>query len=71
MDPNIAAWMIAGGPRIELHATQRDREQLHAYLESRRVERHSTWVERIAARLRPSGRTSAPRPALDAACCAA
>ena len=39
MDTNLAAWMIAGGPRIELHATQRDREQLHAFRESRESQR--------------------------------
>jgi hypothetical protein len=37
MDTNIAAWMIAGGPRLEgLHA-ERDREQLHAFRESQRL----------------------------------
>ena len=38
MDTNLSAWMIAGGPRIELQATQRDREQLHAFRESQRVD---------------------------------
>lgn len=38
MDTNIAAWMIAGGTRIELQATQRDRAQLHAFRESQRVQ---------------------------------
>ncbi len=47
MDTNLSAWMIAGGPRIELHATQREREQLHAFRESQRVERPS-----LAARIR-------------------
>ena len=46
MDTNIAAWMIAGGPRIELRATQREREQLHAYLDSQRAETASL-VDRI------------------------
>jgi hypothetical protein len=37
MDTNLAAWMIAGGPRLEnLHA-DRDRAQLHAFRESQRV----------------------------------
>ena len=38
MDTNLSAWMIAGGPRIELQATQRDREQLHALRASQRVD---------------------------------
>ena len=38
MDTNLAAWMIAGGPRIELHSVQREREQLHAFRESQRAD---------------------------------
>ena len=39
MDTNIAAWMIAGGPRLENpHADRdRDRDQLLAFRESQRV----------------------------------
>lgn len=49
MDPNIAAWMIAGGPRIELATERRDREQLHAYRESQRVTSvdRPTWFQRL------------------------
>ena len=43
MDTNIAAWMIAGGPRLEDPHAQRDREQLHAFRESQRV----AAVERV------------------------
>ena len=52
MDTNIAAWMIAGGPRIELRATQREREQLHAYLDSQRAETASL-VDRIRRLVQP------------------
>ena len=41
MNTNIAAWMIAGGPRSEFHATEREHEQLYAFRESQRVERVS------------------------------
>ncbi|GAC1663482.1 MAG: hypothetical protein NVS9B8_02550 [Candidatus Limnocylindrales bacterium] len=67
MDTNIAAWMIAGGPRIELQATHRDRAQLHAFRESQRVQpRHQS--NGLIARIRqlvgsePSGseRTCCP-----------
>ncbi|MBA2381800.1 MAG: hypothetical protein H0V73_06790 [Chloroflexi bacterium] len=64
MDTNIAAWMIAGGPRIELKATQRDRDQLHALRESQRVERVS-FLDRIRGITRP--RTVET----DLVCCAA
>ncbi len=37
MDTNIAAWMIAGGPRLQDPHAARDREQLHAFRESQRV----------------------------------
>jgi hypothetical protein len=37
MDTNIAAWLIAGGQRIANPHEARDREQLVAYLESRRT----------------------------------
>jgi hypothetical protein len=52
MDTNLAAWMIAGGPRIDLQATQRDREQLYALRESRKAE-HVGWMDRILGRSRP------------------
>lgn len=67
MDTNIAAWMIAGGPRIELEATQRDREQLHAFRESQRVEREVR--PGFLARLR--GATGTREPELDLVCCTA
>jgi hypothetical protein len=57
--------MIAGGPRIELQATQRDREQRHALLESRATEPRSGLLDRILGRSRPN-------PAeLDLVCCPA
>jgi hypothetical protein len=65
MDTNIAAWMIAGGPRIELQATQRDREQRHALLESRATEPRAGLLDRLLGRSRP-------KPAeLDLVCCPA
>lgn len=64
MDTNIAAWMIGGGPRIELEATRRDREQLHAYLDRQRTAEPSL-VERIRGLV-------APKPAAaDLHCCPA
>ena len=67
MDPNISAWMIAGGPRIELQSERREREQLHAYLESQRVTAATLGlVERIARIVRP-----APTTCPDPACCPA
>ena len=41
MNMNIAAWMIAGGPRIEFRASQREHEQLLAFREGQRAERVS------------------------------
>ena len=64
METNLAAWMIAGGPRIELASTRRNREQLHTLLESRKADRVSL-IDRILGRSRP-------KPAqLDLVCCAA
>ena len=67
MDTNIAAWMIAGGPRIELASEHRHREQLQAFRESQRVDRaeHPTWIQRLRSRtmIRPVE--------TDLACCAA
>jgi hypothetical protein len=67
MDTNIAAWMIAGGPRVEDPYAQRDREQLHAFRESQRVahtERPSL-IDRIRAITRPAAAET------DLACCPA
>ena len=67
MDPNIAAWMIAGGPHVERPSERREREQLQAFLESRRgAEPGPTLVDRLRSALRP-----APQPCLDPACCPA
>ena len=51
MDTNIAAWMIAGGPRVEDPHAARDREQLHAYREAQRLTERSrpAIVDRIRA----------------------
>lgn len=56
MDMNIAAWMISGGPRIETRADEREREQLHVLLESRRVARPArpSLVARVLAFVRPT-----------------
>jgi hypothetical protein len=64
LDTNIAAWMIAGGPRIELQSTIREREQLHAFRASQHVERVSL-IDRLRGITRP-------KPAeVDLVCCAA
>ena len=67
MDTNIAAWMIAGGPRLEAPYAQRDREQLHAFRESQRV----AHAERpsLIARIRGIARPAAVEA--DLACCPA
>ena len=67
MDTNIAAWMIAGGPRLEDPNTVRDREQLHAFRESQRV---PSAQPNLLARLRLIARPTASRDA-DLACCPA
>jgi hypothetical protein len=55
MDTNIAAWMIAGGPRLEAAQGQREREQLHAYLDSQRAAEHGPGlIERIRGLVRPT-----------------
>ena len=64
MDTNIAAWMIAGGPRLEDPHAQRDREQLHAFRESQRVDRPSL-LDRIRGISRPR------QTELDLVCCTA
>jgi hypothetical protein len=53
MDENFAAWMIGGGPRVETLATQREREQLHAFRESQRRE-HVGLIERLRGIARPA-----------------
>lgn len=54
MDHNVAAWMIAGGPRVETQQDRREREQLHAYLDSQRApERAPGLVARIRDLVRP------------------
>jgi hypothetical protein len=63
MNTNIAAWMIAGGPRSEFHATQREHEQLYAFRESQRFEGVSL-IDRLRGISRPrrveSDRVSCP-----------
>ena len=66
MDTNIAAWMIAGGPRLEDPHTQRDREQLHAFRASQRVERPS-----LLDRIRGISRQPQPQTETDLVCCTA
>ena len=56
MDPNIAAWMIAGGPHVENPHAQRDREQLFAFRESQRAASHDAGpglLARLARFVRP------------------
>jgi hypothetical protein len=67
MEPNLAAWMIAGGPRSEDPHAARDREQLHEFLESRRATR--TEQPGLMTRLRQIVQPNAARP--DPACCPA
>ena len=39
MEQNLAAWMIAGGPRIEIPSIERNRVNLQALRESQREDR--------------------------------
>ena len=64
MDTNISAWLIGGGPRLELESTRREREQLHAFRESQRLAAEPTLVERLIRAIRPE------RP-VEPACCPA
>jgi hypothetical protein len=65
MDHNIAAWMIAGGPHVETRQTQREREQLHAFVEGQRtVERGPGLLARFREIVRPVAAT-------EPACCPA
>jgi hypothetical protein len=66
MDMNVAAWMIAGGPHAETIASLREREQLQALRESRRLMQacRDSIVDRIRALVRP---TATEPPEL--ACC--
>jgi hypothetical protein len=64
MDTNIAAWLAGGDPRIETRSMQREREQLHAFRESRRVMRPS-----LIDRLRGSSRRREDE--IDLVCCTA
>ena len=68
LDTNIAAWMIAGGPRIELQSTIREREQLYAFRESQRVERVSL-IDRLRGITKP--KTAELTAEVDLICCAA
>lgn len=56
MDTNLAAWMIAGGPHVETHAQFREREHLHAFRESQRVEQSARpgIVARIRSLVQPA-----------------
>jgi len=67
MESNLAAWMVGGGPRSADPHDARDREQLRAFLESRRAAR----AERLGliTRLRQIVQPNASRP--DPACCPA
>jgi hypothetical protein len=67
MDTNLAAWMIAGGPRIDIASEQRNREQLHAFRESQHVahENRPGWIQRLR-----QATTGRPAPT-DLACCPA
>lgn len=67
MDTNIAAWMIGGGPHLETHAEQRDRQQLHAFLESQRIAAAArpSLIDRFRSVVRPASHDA------DIACCPA
>lgn len=64
MDTNLAAWMIAGGPRLEHPHAERDRAQAHALRQSQKADQPKL-LERIRAFVRPS------RGEADLACCPA
>jgi hypothetical protein len=53
MEQTIAAWMIAGGPRIEIPSIERNRVNLRAFRESRREERVAL-IDRLRGIVRPA-----------------
>jgi hypothetical protein len=67
MDQNFAAWMINGGTRAEDPHAARDREQLRAFLESRRADRATR--PSLGARIRQIVKPAAAQ--LEPACCPA
>ena len=66
MEHNLLAWMVAFGPHIELASTIRDRNNLHAFLESRRAT-HASLIDRV----RGLGRGKPAEAELDLVCCTA
>jgi hypothetical protein len=67
MEQNFAAWMIGGGTRSEDPHAARDRQQLHAFLESRHAARAAR--PSLIGRIRQIVQPSAARQ--DPACCPA
>ena len=53
MDTNLAAWMIAGGPKIQNPSAEREREQLRVFRESQRV-LHVGLIDRLRGFARPA-----------------
>jgi hypothetical protein len=53
MEQNLAAWMVAGGPRIEIPSIEHNRVNLRAFQESRRQDRVSL-IDRLRGIVRPA-----------------
>jgi len=64
MEQNIAAWMIAGGPRIEIPSIERNRANLRAFRERQR-EDHVGLIDRLRGIVRPA------TTEVDLVCCVA
>ncbi|HXI81547.1 MAG TPA: hypothetical protein VNM34_12105 [Verrucomicrobiae bacterium] len=64
MEQNIAAWMIAGGPRIEIPSIERNRANLRAFRERQR-EDHIGLIDRLRGIVRPA------TTEVDLVCCVA
>jgi hypothetical protein len=64
MELNMAAWMIAGGPRIEIPSIERNRVNLRALRESQH-EDHVGLIDRLRGIVRPA------TTEVDLVCCVA
>jgi len=64
VEQNIAAWTIAGGPRIEIPSIERNRANLRAFRERQR-EDHVGLIDRLRGIVRPA------TTEVDLVCCVA
>ena len=70
MEQTLAAWLIAGGPRIDIPSQTRDREHLATLRAEARLRSFGpSWTTRLTAAVRAA---ASPEPTrVDPACCPA